>query len=80
MTMKTIMTLTVELTPDEEARISAEAQAQGLPVDVFIRGILKGIANHAPGIELQTRPAARPLWPGKVTGELRREEIYEDVG
>jgi hypothetical protein len=74
------MTLTVELTPEEEALISAGAQAEGLPVDVFIRGILKKIVSHKPGIESKPRLAILPAWPGRVIGELRREDIYTDVG
>jgi hypothetical protein len=70
------MTLTVELTPEEEALISAEAEAEGLPVAIFVRDILKKIVRH----DLETRRAALPIWPGRVIGDLRREDIYADVG
>jgi hypothetical protein len=70
------MTLTVELTPEEEACISAEAQAEGLPVDLFVRDLLRKIVKH----DLKARPAALPTWPGRVIGDLQREDIYADVG
>lgn len=73
------MTLTIELTPDEEARISARADAQGVPVDVYVSSVLKEVATG------DTRPVDKqttsrlPIWPGKVIGELRRVDIYDDV-
>lgn len=70
------MTLTVELTPEEEALISSEAEAEGLPVDLFVRDLLKKIVRH----DLKVRTTTLPTWPGRVIGDLRREDIYADVG
>ena len=74
------MTLTVELTSEEEARIDATARAQGLTVDAFVRRALMEIVR-SPDQTLKTaiRRSVLPTWSGRVIGSLRREDIYEDV-
>lgn len=42
------MTLTIELTPRQEARLQAEAERSGLPVPEYIRRRLVGDTMHAP--------------------------------
>ena len=41
------MTLTLELPPEIEARFVAEAQAQGVPIDEFLKAYL---IQHAPPV------------------------------
>ena len=75
------MRFTVELTPEEEARLAAKAKAQGVSVDVLVRNVLNGVATDASSAALSqpTEAPALPKWRGRVIGPLRREDIYEDV-
>jgi hypothetical protein len=75
------MTLTIELTPQEEARLTARAKAEGVSVDAFVGRVLKEVATQAADVAIKTpiRVPALPKWPGQVIGELRREDIYKDV-
>ena len=73
------MTLTLPLTAEEETTLEEKARAQGLSLDAFVRGVLvqSGGAEAAPS---QTRKTLTlPVWPRRVIGELRREDIYNDA-
>ncbi|MBI3946548.1 MAG: hypothetical protein HY321_11560 [Armatimonadetes bacterium] len=59
------MTLTVELTPEEEARLAAAARSQGIGVEECVRKLL---AKHLP-----------PAKPGQATLDLLARWLDEDA-
>ncbi|MGA1995718.1 MAG: hypothetical protein ABSH45_08055 [Bryobacteraceae bacterium] len=85
------MTITLELPPDAEANLAAQARSRGLSLDAFLRTI---IAAHAAAMEpvkpAQTIPRggdeldraidrlfdAVPVPPGVGQGAMRRENWY----
>ena len=74
------MTLTVDLTPEEEVRLAARARAQGVSIHAFVRNVLKQVAISPDDMPPETvQSADLPAWPGSVIGQLRREDIYEDL-
>ncbi len=73
------MTLTVDLTPEEEARLAVTAKARGVSVGTLVNIVLKEVAAQASRAMEATASPTLPRWPGNVIGGLRREDIYEDV-
>jgi hypothetical protein len=71
------MKLTVDLTLEEEALLAERARAQGESVDAFVHRVLREAAAGSSKVPAQ-RSAALPQWPGRVIGDLRREDIYEE--
>jgi hypothetical protein len=68
------MRLTVELTPEEGAKLEASAQLEGLTLDAFVHRVLAQAAGRV------ARPeSGLPNWPGRPLSDLRREDIYDDV-
>jgi len=85
------MTITLELPPDAEASLAAQAKARGLPLDAFLRTIL---ATQAAAMESVQSVPALPregedldraidelfdtvqVPPGVGEGAMRRENWY----
>lgn len=74
-----LMTLTLPLSAEEQATLEEKARAQGLSLDAFVRAVLVqgGGADAVPNEPKKT--LTLPVWPGRVIGALRREDIYNDV-
>ena len=75
------MTLTIELTPTEEAQLTAAARQAGLAPAALAR---KLVTEHLPPLTPDTPedPALAPTfatWPLGVQGTLSREEIYDHL-
>ena len=73
------MTLTVDLTAEEEARLAVTAKARGVSVDLLVTTVLKEVAAQASKPVEATASPTLPRWPGRVIGGLRREDIYDDA-
>jgi hypothetical protein len=76
--MQNKMKLTVDLTLEEETLLAERARAQGESVDAFVHRVLREAAT-GPAKAPNQRSHALPKWPGRVIGDLRREDIYEDA-
>jgi hypothetical protein len=85
------MTVTLELRPEVEERIVAEAKARGLSVETYILTVLeKEAANGAASFALTATPeewktallewahTARPAHPPLTDEAISRESIYSD--
>jgi hypothetical protein len=85
------MTITVELPPEAEANLAAQAKARGLSLDAFLRGILTTQAaamESAKSVHLLPREGVDldraidelfdtvQLGPGVGEGAMRRENWY----
>jgi len=82
------MTITLELRPEIEASLAAKARAQGLQLDVYLKGLLEQDAAteaSVPSVALEQFEAeldrlaqdseSLPYLPADI---LRRESFYED--
>jgi hypothetical protein len=77
---ETVMTLTVELTPEEQDSLAIQATARGVSLEALVHSVLLeavGIGTHDD--VSQTAPAL-PSWRGTVIAPLSREDIYGDAG
>jgi hypothetical protein len=83
------VTIKVELTPETEARLAAEARAQGLPLETVAEKLLKeALTGRAPGRgQLSVEEFHRMLGalaegseklPNLPTEAFSRESFYED--
>jgi hypothetical protein len=83
------MTIKVDLNPETEARLAAEAHAQGLPVERVAERILNdALANRsftrgAMNVEqfhemLEAMAQGSDQLPGLPTSSFSRESFYED--
>ena len=79
------MTVILELKPDVEAGLAALARAKGLPLDLFLRGLLEQFAGPSSSGEMTPaqRAAAFEQWAGSfperpVPSEeaMSRDAIY----
>lgn len=86
--MKTHMTFHLELKPDVEASLSAQARARGVPLAIYLQGILEDLARtdaaplESSGEELRATLDAlaemgRDL-PHLPSSAFRRDSIYRD--
>jgi len=77
------MTLTLDLTPEEEARLRTAAASQGLPVETCLRHLITtlpetpqsesgGGSLYAPE---ETDSESRQPWGARVMAELRAEGV-----
>lgn len=62
------MTITVPLTPEEEAKLQAIAEGRGVSPDVFIKGVVKEI------LERSQLAVGRPVQPEEREKQL--EELF----
>ena len=73
------MTLTLPLTAEEQTTLEEKARAQGLSLDAFVRAVLVQ-GDGAEAVPSQAKKTLTvPVWPGRVIGALRREDIYNDA-
>jgi len=81
--------MSLDISPETEARLEAKAKEQGLSIDAYleqlmdppkgVRGldILKAAGIQPPGVANGERPVLPVRYLG-VRGTLRRVEIYDD--
>jgi hypothetical protein len=81
------MTLTIELPADVEKSLVAQAQAQGVPVDEFVRRFLRDQFSNKPPLSPADRAAAWrelasqfPATPPLSDEAVSREGIYNERG
>lgn len=85
--MKSIMTVRLELKPDIEANLAAQAHARGIALDVYLQEVIEDLAraNAARSVSSQDIEATlnalaemgRDL-PQLPSSALSRESIYRD--
>jgi hypothetical protein len=85
--MKLIMTVRLELKPDVEASLAAQARARGVPLDAYLQSVIEDLARAetAGSVSLQELEATldtlaemgRGL-PHLPSSAFRRESIYRD--
>jgi hypothetical protein len=85
--MKAVMTVRLELKPDIEANLAAQARARGVPLDAYLQGVIEDLARPeaAHPASLQDLEATldalaemgRDL-PHLPPSALSRESIYRD--
>jgi len=74
------MTLSVELTREEEEGLAVQATARGISLGALVHNLLQDAAAlNARGGGSQDVPTL-PAWRGTVTAPLSREDIYGDAG
>jgi hypothetical protein len=74
------MSITVELTSDEEVRLAAHARARHTTPEKFVREILEPILAIPAGAPPPARRLNLPEMKGVVIGPLRRRDIYDERG
>lgn len=81
--------MSLEISPETEAQLTAKAKEQGLSVDAYLEHLMespKGVQGldilKAAGIQppsaAKGEPPQLPAWHLGVRGTLRRVEIYGD--
>lgn len=85
--MKAVMTVGLELRPDIEANLAAQARARGIALDAYLQGVIEDLARTkaAPPASLQDLEATldalaemgRDL-PHLPSSAFSRESIYQD--
>lgn len=85
--MRTVMTVRLELKPDVEANLTAQARARGVPLDAYLQGVIEDLARieTARPANLQELRATldalaemgRGL-PRLPSSAFDRESIYQD--
>lgn len=83
------MTVRLELKPDVEANLTAQARSRGIPLDAYLQSLIEDMARQkaAPSTNLQRFRATldalaemgRNL-PSLPLDALSRESIYQDRG
>jgi hypothetical protein len=74
------MTLSVELTHEEQERLAVQASAQGISLDALVHNVLQDAAASKAWDGGSKEIRALPAWRGTVTASLSREDIYGDAG
>jgi hypothetical protein len=82
------MTVELELKPDVEARLAAQARARGVPLDVYLQGILEDLARAEAGPSASSLQDLRATLdalaemgrdlPPLPSSAFSRESIYRD--
>jgi hypothetical protein len=55
------MTLTIDLTPEQSARLEQEAKARGVDVPAVLRDLIEQMPNRRPVLEKKTREELSPM-------------------
>ena len=69
--------MSIQISHETEARLTDEAQRQGVSVDALLERLMseRGVAAH---VATGNAPEL-PVWHLGVTGPLHRRDIYDDV-
>jgi hypothetical protein len=74
------MTLSVELTAEEQERLAIQATARGISLEALVHDVLQDAAALNARFEGPRGVASLPAWRGTVIAPLSREDIYGDGG
>lgn len=81
------MTVRLELKPDVEANLAAQARARGVPLDAYLRGVIEELARIEPARPASPRDIDAILdalaemgrgLPHLPASALSRDSIYQD--
>ena len=67
--------MSVEISPQTQARLADEARRQGISVDELVRRLIE---EHAPIHPARTKPEL-PVWRLGGSAPLHRRDIYPDA-
>lgn len=71
--------MSLNISPETEARLAAKANEQGLSIDALLERLLND--GGSPTMERAKGEAPKlPVWNLGVTGSLHRRDIYDDAG
>lgn len=85
--MKGIMTVRLELKPDVEANLAAQARARGIPLDAYLQGVIEDLARPEAARPASLKDLEATLdalaemgrdLPHLPSSALSRESIYQD--
>jgi len=85
--MKAVMTVRLELRPDIEANLAAQARARGVPLDAYLQSVIEDLAraegNRPASLQeleatLDTLAEMGRDLPHLPSSAFRRESIYQD--
>jgi hypothetical protein len=85
--IEVFMALTLDLRPDIEARLAAQAHAKGISLDAYVRDAIEALANAASPRPIDARAVKATLdklaemgkdLPHLPSSALTRESIYRD--
>jgi len=85
--LKAVMTVRLELKPDIEANLAAQARARGIPLDAYLQGVIEDLArpDSARPASLQDLEATLDVLaemgrnlPHLPSSAFSRESIYQD--
>jgi hypothetical protein len=74
------MTLSVELTVEEQERLAIQATARGISLEALVHDVLQDAAALNARPEGPQGVPSLPAWRGTVIAPLSREDIYGDGG
>jgi hypothetical protein len=66
--------MTVMLSPELESLVAKRARAEGISVEAYVERLVREATAQAP-----PEDALLPEWPGRVLGDLRREDLCDDA-
>ena len=70
--------MSVEISPQTEARLAEEARRLGITVDALLKRFIGERAESGASAE-SGKPSELPVWRVGVIGSLHRRDIYRDV-
>ena len=69
--------MSIEISPETEARITGEARKQGISVDALLDRLMSEFRANANASARAT--SELPVWHLGEVGSLHRRDIYDDV-
>jgi hypothetical protein len=71
--------MSLNLSPDTEARLQARARERGLSIDELVESLIDQLPTPSQCPSKGKAPEL-PAWDLGVRGSLHRRDIYDDVG
>lgn len=81
------MTVRLDLKPDMEARLTAQAESKGIPLDAYLQGMIEEMAQTQPPpntsiqefrATLDTLAEMGKSLPHRTSSAFSRQSIYQD--
>ena len=85
--METVMTVRLELRPDVEANLAAQARARGVPLDAYLQSVIEDLGRTQPAPPASPQDIEATLdrlaemgrdLPHLPSSAFSRESIYRD--
>jgi hypothetical protein len=85
--MKAVMTVRLEIGPDIEANLAAQARARGIPLGAYLQGAIEELARTKAALPASLRDLQKTLdalaemgrdLPHLPSSAFSRESIYQD--